>query len=139
MTSWIPKICGLSQSGWGNMTCNNVNYDWLVFSFFFFFFIMSRCDNRQGLICGWGVWCLYSIPQLGNTWLVGLQNSIRCRWLYIYIYGTPPKISGTKFIIVMSYVLDMSQTYHTISLSKILRKIGFCKTRAPLFTDNLYF
>ena len=35
---------------------------------------------------------------------------------YIYIWYTPPKISGTKFVIVMSYVLDISQTYHTISL-----------------------
>ena len=28
----------------------------------------------------------------------------------------PPKISGTKFAIVMRYVLDVSQPYHTISL-----------------------
>jgi hypothetical protein len=28
--------------------------------------------------------------------------------LYIYIYGTPPKISGSKFAIVRSYVLDMN-------------------------------
>ena len=77
----------------------------------------------------WGThgWWVYKIP-------LDVDD-----YIYIYIYGTPPKISGTKFIIVMSYVLDMSQTYHTISLSKILRKIGFCKTRAPLFTDNLYF
>ena len=37
-------------------------------------------------------------------------------YIYIYIWYTPPKISGTKFVIVMSYVLDISQTYHTISL-----------------------
>jgi hypothetical protein len=46
--------------------------------------------------------------------------------LYIYIYGTPPKISGSKFAIVRSYVLDMSQTYHTISLRNPTQK----KTRA---------
>ena len=27
-----------------------------------------------------------------------------------------PKISGTKFVIMMSYVLDINQTYYTISL-----------------------
>ena len=31
-----------------------------------------------------------------------------CIFIHIYIYGTPPKISGSKFAIVRSYVLDMN-------------------------------
>ena len=31
-------------------------------------------------------------------------------------YAPPAKIGGTEFVMVRSYVLDMNQTYHTISL-----------------------